>query len=111
MTSNPKQRNMAKGIVTVIPDEAVISKIYLMLEQKVMLDKDLAEMYGVETRILNQAVKRNTERFPDDFMFQLNENEFENLKSQFVISSWGGRRTLPFAFTEQGGSHVVKRIE
>lgn len=67
-----------------------------------MLDKDLAELYEVETRALNQAVSRNIERFPDMFMFQLTQNEFEILKSQFVISSWGGTRKLPFAFTEQG---------
>ncbi len=85
-----------------IPDEVVMSKIYLIRGQKVMIDRDLAEMYGVETRTLNQAVKRNMERFPEDFMFQLNETELENLKSQIVISSWGGIRKLPFAFTEQG---------
>ncbi len=91
-----------KEIATLIPDEAVTSKIYLIRGQKVMLDKDLAEMYQVETRILNQAVKRNPDRFPEDFMFQLNETEFENLKSQIVISRWGGIRKSPFAFTEQG---------
>lgn len=67
-----------------------------------MLDFDLASMYQVETRVLNQSVKRNIERFPDDFMFQLSESEWENLKSQFVISSWGGTRKLPYAFTELG---------
>jgi hypothetical protein len=68
-----------------------------------MLSHDLAELYGVETRILVQAVKRNIERFPSDFIFQINEQEYENLKSQIVISSWGGRRrSRPFAFTEQG---------
>ncbi|MBX3252929.1 MAG: ORF6N domain-containing protein [Chitinophagaceae bacterium] len=67
-----------------------------------MLDKDLAEMYGVETRVLNQAVQRNLTRFPYDFMFQLTEDEFKNLISQNVISSWGGTRKMPFAFTEQG---------
>jgi hypothetical protein len=68
-----------------------------------MLDRDLAELYGVETKTLNQAVKRNAERFPEDFMFQLSNQEFEILKSQFVTSSWGGlRRALPYAFTEQG---------
>jgi hypothetical protein len=86
----------------VIPDEVVISKIYALREQKVMLDSDLAELYRVETRVLNQQVKRNQERFPDDFMFQLTEDEWENLKSQKATSSWGGRRTLPFVFTEQG---------
>ena len=70
--------------------------------QKVMIDEDLATLYGVETRALNQAVKRNLSRFPVDFMFQLTKEEFENLKSQSVISSWGGRRKLPYAFTEYG---------
>lgn len=69
---------------------------------KVMLDFDLASMYQVETRVLNQSVKRNIEQFPDDFMFQLSKYEWENLKSQFVISSWGGTRKLPYAFTELG---------
>jgi len=67
-----------------------------------MLDADLAELYEVETKVLNQAVKRNSDRFPEDFMFQLNEEEFENLRSQSVTSSWGGRRYAPYAFTEQG---------
>lgn len=67
-----------------------------------MLDRDLAELYDVETRVLNQAVKRHAMRFPDDFMFQLTWPEFNNLKSQFVTSSWGGVRKLPSAFTEQG---------
>ena len=67
-----------------------------------MLDKDLASLYQVEVRVLNQAVKRNIKRFPSDFMFQLTKEEWENLKSQFVISSWGGIRKLPYAFTEQG---------
>ena len=66
-----------------------------------MLSTDLAELYGVEPRVLVQAVKRNIDRFPEDFMFQLNESEFVNLKSQFVISSWGGlRRAAPYAFTD-----------
>jgi len=91
-----------KKLELTLPDEVVMNKIYLIRGQKVMLDNDLAEMYGVPTKVLNQAVKRNIERFPEDFMFQLNAQEFENLKSQFVTSSWGGRRTLPFAFTEQG---------
>jgi hypothetical protein len=87
-----------------ITDELVASKIYFIRGQKVMLDDDLAVLYQVETRRLNEQVKRNIERFPADFMFQLTENEFENLKSQFATSSWGGRRKLPFAFTEQGVS-------
>ncbi|HMK27650.1 MAG TPA: ORF6N domain-containing protein [Chitinophagaceae bacterium] len=87
-----------------IPDELVMNKIYLIRGQKVMLDKDLAELYAVETRILNQAIRRNTDRFPEDFMFRLTAAEFEILRSQFVISSWGGVRYLPLAFTEQGVS-------
>lgn len=69
---------------------------------QVMIDRDLAFLYGVETRVLNQAVKRNTERFPDDFMFQLTKEETDNLKSQNVTSSWGGSRKMPYVFTEQG---------
>lgn len=87
-----------------IPDELVMNKIYLIRDQKVMLDNDLAALYGVETRVLNQAVKRNIGRFPVDFMFQLTKAEFENLKSQIVTSSWGGVRKLPYAFTELGVS-------
>jgi hypothetical protein len=76
--------------------------IYEIRGHQVMLDSDLARIYQVETRVLNQAVKRNIDRFPSEFMFQLTEEEFENLKSQFVTSSWGGRRKLPSAFTEHG---------
>ena len=82
--------------------QIIQSKIYEMRGRKVMLDFDLAELYQVETRVLNQAVKRNIERFPEDFMFQLNADEWQILKSQIVISSWGGSRKLPSAFTEQG---------
>ena len=78
------------------------SLIHEIRGQKVMLDRDLAKLYQVETRTLNQAVKRNMKRFPEDFMFQLNSEEYEILMSQFVISSWGGTRKLPYAFTEQG---------
>jgi hypothetical protein len=85
-----------------VPEEVIMSKIYLIRGHKVMLDLDLAELYGVETRRLNEQVKRNLDRFPADFMFQLNQEEFENLKSQFATSSWGGRRKLPYAFTEHG---------
>jgi len=70
--------------------------------EKVMLDFDLARLYQVETKVLNQAVRRNIKRFPEDFMFQLDNKEFANLKSQIVTSSWGGRRTPPLAFTEEG---------
>ncbi|WP_455586119.1 ORF6N domain-containing protein [Bacteroides sp.] len=78
------------------------NKIYEIRGQKVMLDFDLAEMYGVETKNLNKAVKRNIERFPEDFMFQLTTEERSNLRFQIGTSSWGGTRYLPFAFTEQG---------
>lgn len=76
--------------------------IYSMRDQNVMLDSDLAELYGVETKTLNRAVSRNLERFPVDFMFQLTAEEVKILKYQFGTSSWGGRRTLPYVFTEQG---------
>lgn len=85
-----------------LSENLVATKIYLIRDKRVMLDMDLAELYEVETRVLNQAVSRNIERFPELFMFQLNQNEFEILKSQIVTSSWGGRRKLPYAFTEQG---------
>ena len=87
---------------SVIIDERVINKIYLIRNEKIMLDSDLAELYGVETRRLNEQVKRNIDRFPKDFMFQLTQEEFTNLKSQIATSSWGGRRKPPFAFTEHG---------
>lgn len=85
-------------------DELVIieNKIYEIRGQKVMLDFDLAEWYQVETKNLNKAVKRNKERFPEDFMFQLTSEEMANLRFQIGTSSWGGTRYLPFAFTEQG---------
>jgi len=86
----------------VISDELITNKIFVIRDKKVILDNDLAELYDVETRRLNEQVKRNIDRFPVDFMFQLSQEEFENLKSQFATSSWGGRRKLPYAFTEQG---------
>jgi len=82
--------------------EVVATKILLMRGRKVMLDRDLAQLYGVTTGVLNQAVKRNRSRFPEDFMFQLKEEEFSSLISQFVISKRGGTRKLPYVFTEQG---------
>lgn len=89
---------------TAITDETVVNKIYHIRGKKVMLDRDLAEMYGVETRVLNQAVKRNEKRFPADFMFQLTEKELEEWKSQNVTSNKEkmGLRKLPNVFTEQG---------
>jgi hypothetical protein len=82
--------------------QVIQNKIYEIRGQRVMLDRDLAELYRVTTSALNQAVKRNIKRFPDDFMFQLTSDEFANLISQNVISSWGGVRKMPFVFTEQG---------
>lgn len=82
--------------------ERIESKIYFIRGQKVMIDKDLAELYGVTTGNLNKAVDRNLDRFPDDFMFQLTKAEFKNLIFQFGTSSWGGTRKLSRAFTEQG---------
>lgn len=82
--------------------QPIQSKIFEIRGQRVMLDRDLAELYQVTTGALNQAVKRNIKRFPPDFMFQLTHQEFVNLKSQIVTSSWGGVRKMPYAFTEQG---------
>jgi hypothetical protein len=87
---------------TTVPVEVIERKILFIRGHKVMLDSDLAEMYGVPTRRLNEQVRRNRSRFPDDFMFQLTSEERENLRSQFATSSHGGRRYLPYVFTEQG---------
>jgi hypothetical protein len=93
---------MGKG-PPAIPPQRIERSILLLRGHRIMLDAALAELYGVETRALVQAVKRNASRFPRDFMFQLAGEELANLRSQNVISSaWGGRRTLPYAFTEQG---------
>jgi hypothetical protein len=86
----------------IISNEAILDKIYYIRGQKVMLDTDLANLYAVETKNLNKAVSRNQKRFPLDFMFQLTDDEFKNLKFQFGTSSWGGKRKLPYVFTEQG---------
>ena len=88
----------------ILSEEAVISKIYIIRGQKVMIDADLAELYEVETKQLKRAVKRNIERFPDDFMFELSDKEIKNLRSQIGTSRWGGVRYAPMAFTEQGVS-------
>ena len=87
-----------------IPQEVILSKIYLVRGQKVMLDRDLAELYGVETRVLKQAVRRNRKRFPDDFMFEMNKEELGVWRSQFVMSKEikQGLRYAPFCFNEQG---------
>jgi len=78
---------MPKIDLPAIPDEVIISKIHLIRDQKVMIDRDLAALYGVETKVLKQAVKRNIERFPKDFMFEMSKEEFENWRSQFVTSN------------------------
>jgi len=91
-----------KELQALVAEQKILNRIYVFRGQKVMIDEDLAQMYGVETRRLNEQVKRNTKRFPKDFMFSLTQKEFENLKSQNATSSWGGRRKLPNAFTEQG---------
>ena len=91
-----------KELQLLVADQKILNRIYVIRGKKVMLDRDLAEMYGVETRIFNQSVRRNKDRFPKDFMFALNKKEWQNLRSQFVISSWGGARYKPAVFTEQG---------
>jgi hypothetical protein len=93
---------MKKG--SLLPDELIINKIILLRDQKVLVDRDLAELYDVDTRTLNQAVKRNLKRFPEDFVFQMTKEEFEIWRSQIVISNNDkmGLRRPPYAFTEQG---------
>lgn len=91
-----------KELQALVAEQKILNKIYVIRGEKVMLDRDLAAMYKVETKVFNQSVKRNIERFPKDFMFTLSEKEWENLKSQIVTSSWGGIRYRPNVFTEQG---------
>ncbi len=86
----------------ILDTNGINSKIYTLRGKQVMLDEDLAGFYCVKTKRLNEQVKRNIERFPQEFMFQISIKEFDNLRSQFATSSWGGRRKLPYAFTEQG---------
>jgi hypothetical protein len=102
---------MPKKNTHLVPAEVIENKILLIRGQKVMLDLDLAELYGVPTKVLNQAVSRNRDRFPEDFMFKLSPDDLKilrfqigtsNLRSQIVTSRWGGLRYLPYAFTEQG---------
>lgn len=94
---------MGKKTELLLPVERITSKIYLLRNEKVLIDRDLAELYGVESRELNQAVKRNIERFPEDFMFQLTREEYNSLRSQFVTLKRGQHsKYLPYAFTEQG---------
>lgn len=90
-----------KGILSV-DSEKIQNLVYTIRGQQVMLDSDLAELYGYEVKRLNEQVGRNINRFPRDFMFQLTQDEAENLKSQNATSSWGGKRKLPYVFTEQG---------
>jgi hypothetical protein len=85
-----------------VPVEHITQSILVLRGQRVILDRDLAAIYGVTTGRLNEAIKRNTRRFPEDFMFQLTAEESEHLRSHFAISSWGGRRYRPYAFTEHG---------
>jgi hypothetical protein len=114
MTKN-ENLSFQNGTSSAVPDERIMSQIYFIRGEKVMFDRDLSELYAVETKTLNRAVKRNIDRFPKDFMFQLNEKEAttfssfqagslkdKNLKYQIGTSSWGGRRKLPYVFTEQG---------
>ena len=94
---------MAKTeLLALVAEQKILNRIYVIRGEKVMLDRDLAEMYGVDTKVFNQSVKRNLYRFPKDFMFSLSEREWQNLRSQFVTSSWGGARYRPNVFTEQG---------
>ena len=86
----------------VVPQEIIENRIFLVRGKKVMLDNHLAALYEVASKRLNEQVKRNPNRFPEDFMFQLTPDEFRSLRSQIATSSWGGRRYLPYAFTEQG---------
>lgn len=103
VASSPGTERMPKT-KAIVPVEQVESRILLIRGHRVMLDADLAEVYGTNTKALNQAVKRNEARFPGDFMFQLTVEEVQNLRSQIVTSSvnWGGRRNRPYAFTEHG---------
>jgi ORF6N domain len=96
------RRKATTPATTVVPAERIERSILVIRGEKVLLDSDLAALYQVETRVLVQAVKRNIGRFPSDFAFRLTEQEFRDLRSQIVISSWGGRRTAPYAFTEHG---------
>jgi hypothetical protein len=91
-----------KEMQLLVADQKILNRIFVIRGQKVMIDESLSAMYGVETKRLNEQVKRNLKRFPKDFMFILTTKEFNNLKSQFATSSWGGRRKLPYVFTEQG---------
>jgi hypothetical protein len=95
-------RTRAPKNATLVPAGRIAHAILVARGHRVMLDADLADLYGVPTKALLQAVRRNAERFPDDFRFQLSNQDLRHLRSQFVTSSWGGRRTAPYVFTEQG---------
>jgi hypothetical protein len=95
-------RRNGKMANTIVPVEIIATKIVEIRDKKVMIDRDLAMLYGVETRQLTRQVRRNLDRFPQDFMFQLTKSEFINLMCQIGTSSWGGTRKLPYVFTEQG---------
>lgn len=95
-----KKKEEHNGLILIETD--VQEQIYRIRGHNVMLDSDLASLYDVETKVLNQSIKRNIDRFPEDFMFQLTNDEWDNLRSQIVTASWGGRRNLPYVFTEHG---------
>ena len=97
-----KKHFMTENKEMLVPEEVLISKIFHIRGHNVMLDEDLADLYDVETKQLKRQVRRNIDRFPEDFMFELTKEEFENLRSQIGTSSWGGVRYMPMAFTEQG---------
>jgi hypothetical protein len=97
-----KKKLAVKKSEGLVPVEIIQNKIYLIRGQKVMFDRDLADLYGVPTKSLNLAVKRNLARFPEDFMIRLTQNEIINLRFHFETSSWGGRRHLPYCFTQEG---------
>lgn len=103
LTTKFTKTSMSKiEIIKLVEEEKIMNRIHVIRNHKVMLDFDLAEMYGVETKRLNEQLKRNIKRFPKDFMFSLTEKETQNLRSQNATSSWGGNRRTPNAFTEQG---------
>jgi hypothetical protein len=95
----------------IVPIEEIQQRIFIIRGHRVMIDADIAVLYGVTTKRLNEQVKRNLKRFPSDFMFQLNEKEFENLRSHFATSSWGGRRYLPYVFTEHGAIMLANVLD
>ena len=101
-TEKEQEDAKEKQEIILINEETIRSKIYIVRGQKVMVDFELAEIYGYTTTKFNQQVKNNIEKFDEDFMFQLTRGEFENLMSKKLTSSWGGRRKLPKVFTEQG---------